>query len=195
MINTLDDFSDKLGRRYFDVQGGYMFATNEQLRNLNQQFPALATSELKNYVKVGVHSDVQVTSTRFGQSTDVPPDQIVTQVYNSACSIAYNSNPDLKAWEPLSRLILEASYEACLYQALLNAHRYSGQHGSRIVVLTLLGGGAFGNDMQWILEAIVNACTRVQGYELEVRLNLMHQDQLHPADKFVLQTLFGGVPR
>ena len=32
--------------------------------------------------------------------------------------------------------------------------------GSNIVVLTLLGGGVFGNDVQWVVDAIVMAVTR-----------------------------------
>jgi hypothetical protein len=53
-------------------------------------------------------------------------------------------------WEPFARLILQASYEATLLAAVLNARRGV----SNVVFLTRLGDGAFGNDPVWIEEAI-----------------------------------------
>jgi hypothetical protein len=63
--------------------------------------------------------------------------------------VAYTTLPD-EAWEPLARLILEAAYEATFSAAVLNAEA-SGNHD---LFLTLLGGGAFGNRLEWIMDAI-----------------------------------------
>ncbi len=42
------------------------------------------------------------------------------QVFASTCAVAYNNVPS-KQWEPLSRIILEAMYEAILHFATINA--------------------------------------------------------------------------
>jgi hypothetical protein len=56
--------------------------------------------------------------------------------------------------------------EATMLQGVLNARRGA----SNIVLLTLLGGGAFGNAPEWIHTAITRAVRKVQGFELDVRL-------------------------
>ena len=59
----------------------------------------------------------------------------------------------------LGRLILEAAYEGTLLAALLH-----GLYGATpIVYLTLLGGGAFGNERQWIQDSIRTAIDKVPG--------------------------------
>src|SRR5262245_27123132 len=50
--------------------------------------------------------------------------------------------------------------------AVLNARR----HASNIVLLTGLGGGAFGNDESWIEAAIRRALEMTSGFDLDVRL-------------------------
>ena len=49
--------------------------------------------------------------------------------------------------------MLEASYEATLCAGVLNQART----GNNSVFLTLVGGGVFGNDTDWILAAIKRA--------------------------------------
>jgi hypothetical protein len=41
---------------------------------------------------------------------------------------------------------------------------------SNVVLLTLLGGGAFGNEYDWIHGAIRRALTMMSGFNLDVRL-------------------------
>jgi len=118
---------------------------------------------------VGVHADVQVTSTNWGRNRVSNPEQLVTQVFGSACSVAYNSGRG-QLWKPLASLVLEASYEATLWAAVLNADRHKGLAGSRRVFLTCLGGGAFGNSMDWIMQAMRQAVARFAGYGLDVRV-------------------------
>ncbi len=57
-------------------------------------------------------------------------------------------------WEKLSRLILEATYEATMYAAVMNAQRHNYEEGSNRVFLTRVGGGDFGNAESWIDDAI-----------------------------------------
>jgi hypothetical protein len=62
--------------------------------------------------------------------------------------------------------VLEGAYEATLWAAVLNARRTS----SNVVLLTLLGGGAFGNDTSWILGALGRSPDLIRGVGLDVRL-------------------------
>ena len=49
---------------------------------------------------------------------------------------------------------------------MINADRFS----SKIVFLTSLGGGAFGNEPQWIHDAMRRALKKVAGVGLDVRI-------------------------
>ena len=63
-------------------------------------------------------------------------------------------------------MVLEAAYEATLLAAAENA----GLGGTNIVLLTRLGGGAFGNDDEWIHGAMNRALKAAAGLDLDVRL-------------------------
>ena len=76
------------------------------------------------------------------------------------------SNVNAQYWEPLAQLILDAAYEATLLAAVLNAKR----NGTNIVFLTLLGGGAFGNENNWIYSALKQSFKLIRGFDLDVRL-------------------------
>jgi hypothetical protein len=69
-------------------------------------------------------------------------------------------------WRPFAELVLDAAYEATILAAVLNARRGA----SNIVLLTRLGGGAFGNDGAWIDGAMRRALRKVRGLDLDVRL-------------------------
>ena len=63
-------------------------------------------------------------------------------------------------------LVLEAAYEATLLAGVLNARRGA----SKAVLLTQLGGGAFGNREKWIYTAMERALNAARGLGLDVRL-------------------------
>lgn len=65
-------------------------------------------------LRVGVHSDVQVTSAEWGEKQFRDREQLITQVFGSACSVGYNRDSTTKAWASFSTLVLKASYEATL---------------------------------------------------------------------------------
>lgn len=77
--------------------------------------------------------------------------------------VAYNNDP-ASAWQPFAKLVLEAAYEATFLAAL----QY-GKPGQPLF-LTLLGGGAFGNQKNWIIAAIRRAAHLFGSSELDVRL-------------------------
>ena len=53
-----------------------------------------------------------------------------------------------------------------MLEAIINARRKA----ANIVLLTSLGGGAFGNAPEWIHAAIKRAVKKVQGFDLDARL-------------------------
>ena len=89
---------------------------------------------------------------------------LVSQAFCSALPVAYSNIP-VARWRSLTVLILEGAYEATLWAAVLNAHRSS----SKVLFLTQLGGGAFGNAPRWIHDAMRRALNRVVGVGLDVR--------------------------
>jgi hypothetical protein len=69
-------------------------------------------------------------------------------------------------WKPFASLVLEAAYEATMLAAVLNKLRGA----SNVILLTLLGGGAFGNEDDWITAAIRRALTMMSRFDVDVRL-------------------------
>jgi hypothetical protein len=69
-------------------------------------------------------------------------------------------------WKPFASLVLDSAYEATMLAAVLNKRRGA----SNVVLLTFLGGGAFGNEDDWIHRAIRRALGIVSGFNLDVRL-------------------------
>jgi len=135
------------------MRNGYALATAEGLRRVNTRLAAASAGErdqLRGLLGVGVQHDVEVLGT----------EHLVTQVYGSALPVSYGE-PPRPLWEPLARLVLEASYEATLLVA-------QEQRIER-VFLTLLGGGVFGNDEAWIGDSVLRALAAAGG-GLDVRI-------------------------
>lgn len=175
-INNIKDFARIVGseieNRYFQVVGGYVLTDTRKLQDFNM---AMKNDDARNAhaaesLRIGVHTDVQVTSQDWGRTQVIEKDQLVTQVFGSACPISYNSGTSVKDWELLARTVLRSSYEATLRVALLNANRHGFREASNRVFLTCLGGGVFGNPTAWIADAIEGALEKLENYELDVRI-------------------------
>ncbi|MFZ8504546.1 hypothetical protein ACO1M4_13995, partial [Staphylococcus aureus] len=67
-------------------------------------------------------------------------------------------------------MILEATYEATMWAAVLNAAR-----GSNTVLLTAVGGGVFGNAESWIEDALRRALRLASSFDLDVKLVSYHR--------------------
>ena len=109
-----------------------------------------------------MHRDVEVTE---AAGPDRPR---VSQSFCSALPVAYSRVPPAY-WQPFASLVLEAAYEATMWATVLNAQRGA----SNVVFLTLLGGGAFGNQSSWIHAAMRRALEMMQPFQpfaLDVRL-------------------------
>lgn len=114
--------------------------------------------DLRSRLRIGLHWNVEVTDA--GR-----PFPLVSQAFCSALPVAYSQH-GRQHWAQFACLVLEAAYEATLWAAALNALR----SGSNIVLLTSLGGGAFGNDESWIEASLVRALKLASGFDLDVRL-------------------------
>ena len=139
---------------------GYALPSNRGLQAVTEQLKGLDEStrdEIRALLRIGIHRDTQVT---LNESSHV-----VSQAYCSAMPVAYTDHsPD--AWAPFAILILEAAYEATMCAAIENASRT----GNNRLYLTLLGGGAFGNETAWILNAIYRAISLYRACGLDIAL-------------------------
>jgi hypothetical protein len=89
----------------------------------------------------------------------------VSQAFCSALPVAYTNVP-ARHWQAFATFVLEAAYEATMWAAVLNAQRGA----SNIVLLTLLGGGAFGNESDWIVDAMRRALGVVSSFDVDARI-------------------------
>jgi hypothetical protein len=130
-------------------------AIDRHLSSLGQE----QLDALRGKLRIGVHRDVEVTDVTHSYRPRV------SQAFCSALPVTYSGVPP-GCWRTFATFILEAAYEATLLATVESAQK----GGSNIVLLTMLGGGAFGNDPAWIIAAIRRALGGVSAYGLDVRL-------------------------
>jgi hypothetical protein len=157
--------SGVVGRPIVDLwhmRNGYAMCSRDGLDAISAHLMRLRPEQvdaLRGKLYIAAQRDVEVTDASNGQGPRV------SQAFCSALPIAYTSVPP-RHWRPFASLVLEAAYEATMWAAVLNAHRGA----SNIVLLTLLGGGAFGNDPAWIFGAMRYALRNVASLDLDVRI-------------------------
>lgn len=165
-IDTLADLGQALGNAQgalWSMRNGYALPTPAGLHAVSSciaQADAGERDHLSGLLRVGVQTGCDVTQGASHNSI-----QPVSQVYCSALPVAYSALPAAD-WAPFARMVLGAAYEATLRVAACMAR----DGGSRRVFLTLLGGGAFGNRTDWIVDAIARAMSIVPGAGLDVVL-------------------------
>lgn len=148
------------------MRNGYAMFTRSGLELMSRHVASLDDSHrdaLRQRLCIGLHWDVEVTDIA------ALPGPLVSQAFCSALPVSYNDNRTGTRgadWAPLATLVLEAAYEATLWAAIINAQR--GASGT--VLLTMLGGGAFGNNPAWIQAAMQRAIEQVKGHGLDVVL-------------------------
>jgi hypothetical protein len=144
------------------MRNGYALCSSAGLDAISTLLKQLSPDHLdvlRGKLGIGVHSDVEVTD------ADGEQRPVVSQAFCSALPVAYSRVPATH-WTAFASLVLEAAYEATMLAAVLNKQR----GGSNVVLLTLLGGGAFGNADDWIHGAIRRALRMMSGFALDVRL-------------------------
>ena len=135
------------------MSNGYALCTEEGLATIagSSRRSTPGKDEIRDHLRIGIHSGVQVTNAEEA-------DFVVSQAFCSALPVSYTNIP-AERWRSFAVLVLEGAYEATLWAAVINAHRYS----SNILFLTQLGGGAFGNEPQWIRDAMRRAFEKSRG--------------------------------
>ena len=159
-IDCLSDLGDAFGADAWTMENGYALATRDGLEQIHNEIESswgADRDEFMELLRIGIQRDTEVTLSGAGH--------LVTQAYCSALPVAYSDHGSY-AWEPFARLVLDASYEATMRAAWQNAERT----GNRSVFLTMLGGGAFGNDTQWILDAMSRALDIFAHADLDVQI-------------------------
>lgn len=141
------------------MRNGYALINQEGLLTINKKLSALNHEQrelLKGKLKVGIQWNTEVTITGDQQK--------VSQIYCSALPVAYCQTEPIY-WENFARIVLEATYEATLYAAMKNMKL----NNSNLVFLTLVGGGAFGNEDYWIFESLEKAIRKFRTVPLDLR--------------------------
>jgi hypothetical protein len=159
--------SRELGRpveSLWTMRNGYALCTADGLDAITgylDRCGADAADALRGLLRIGLHRDVEVTDAAG------PLRPSVSQAFCSALPVddVYSHLP-IHHWPAFATLVLESAYEATLLAAVETAQR----GGSNIVLLTHLGGGAFGNRREWIDAAMRRAFDRLRGFDLDVRL-------------------------
>jgi hypothetical protein len=179
--NQIDCFADigaALGNsenRLWEMRNGYALATQSGLVEIGQRLRAADENELdklRQLLRIGVQWNTQVTLNGCKH--------VVSQAYCSALPVAYSYHSS-DYWAEFARLVLEAAYEATICTAILNSVR----NGNNRVFLTLLGGGAFGNQSEWIIAGIHRALNLYRQADLDVAIvsygssNPYIQDLIH----------------
>jgi hypothetical protein len=179
-IDCLADLGTALGNsnnRLWTMKNGYALASRSGLVEISDRLRGSSDSELdalRQLLRIGVQWRTQVT---LGGSS-----HLVSQAYCSALPVAYCPH-DPSLWESFAQLVLEAAYEATICIALLN----STQNGNKRLFLTLLGGGAFGNKIDWITAAIQRALSLYRHADLDVAL------VSHGSSKPYIRELVGSI--
>lgn len=164
-IDALADLGAALGNegeRLWRMRNGYALCTRDGLAEIEARLAAASAGQvdaLRDLLRIGLHWDVEVTDARD------EPRPVVSQVFCSALPVAYSGIPS-RHWRAFASLVLEGAYEATMWAAVLNAARGA----SPVVYLTRLGGGAFGNDSEWIDAAMRRALELARGVALDVRV-------------------------
>jgi len=162
-INCLQDIGNELDNhklKLWEMSNGYALANEEGLKNINQQLSKKTESELsslKQKLRIGLQWDTEVT---IGYSKNR-----VTQAYCSALPVAYSGVPSYY-FTDFAKLVLDASYEATFYAALINYEKI----GNNKLYLTLVGGGVFGNKIEWIIDAIKKSVYKFWKTPLDVKI-------------------------
>ena len=146
----------------WEMRNGYALCSEDGLQAIDAHLGGLdnaAIDDLRGRLAIAIQRGVEVTA------PGAAPGHLVSQAFCSALPVAYCDH-DADVWRAFARLVLEAAYEATFLEAAISAAR----GGSNVVLLTLLGGGAFGNEIDWIFAAIGRAVAVCASVDLDIRI-------------------------
>lgn len=148
------------GNNLWEIRNGYVMASYGGLTEISRRLQRSSEKEideLRQLLRIGIQWNTQVTLKNAKH--------MVSQAYCSALPVSYSHHPS-SLWKEFAKLILEASYEATICAAILN----STKNENNKLFLTLLGGGAFGNETAWIVNGIQRALSIYKHADLEVAI-------------------------
>ncbi|KAI6357369.1 hypothetical protein MCOR25_007672 [Pyricularia grisea] len=185
-VNLLDQVVDE---SIDPILNGYL--TGEHTTDIPKLVRTIQDNEYK--IKVGIHTNAEVVlgANWYGHVEGSP---LITQVFTSTVAGGPYKGEEILGKDNFSKIsssLLPAAYKGTLYAA--------ASKGMRKVVLTLIGGGAFNNDVLKIWEAIEEALNEVElvlSSELDVFITIRNMDELTrrvPA-QYVMKTVrrYGG---
>eukprot|EP01089_Gocevia_fonbrunei_P018558 TRINITY_DN6303_c0_g1_i1.p1 TRINITY_DN6303_c0_g1~~TRINITY_DN6303_c0_g1_i1.p1 ORF type:complete len:489 (-),score=94.01 TRINITY_DN6303_c0_g1_i1:24-1490(-) len=152
-VNFLENLSE-----HFPIRNGYVLFSGNEPGKFPENLTKLEWAELLELSSVGYHKDSQVvfgSKTSNGDSYNLvkDDDQVIDQVFCAAVNINQGDsgrfNKRQNNAEQKCKFILDSAYEGSYMSAI--------KHGKKKLFLTLIGGGAFGNNKAWIYEAILKA--------------------------------------
>ncbi len=144
----------------WNMKNGYALLNKHGLLHINKKLAQCTENEIENLkgkLKIGIQWQTEVTLSESRHK--------VSQIYCSALPVAYSQIESIY-WERFSRVILEGLYEATLYAGMINMEKFN----SNVVYLTLVGGGAFGNEEFWILESLEKAVEKFKNVPLDLKI-------------------------
>ena len=177
-IDCLADLGKELGNdgnRLWEMRNGYAMPSHDGLAHIADRLRAsgeVGRDQLRQLLRIGIQWNTQVTLNDCKHQ--------VSQAYCSALPVAYghfgqcrqyeqyahHAQDEAELWEPFARLVLEASYEATICAAILNAAKNTNNR----VFLTFLGGGVFGNRTEWIIDAMQRVLKLYENADLDVAI-------------------------
>ena len=158
---ALSDALDRPVGALWSMRNGYAICTAEGLQAIADHLARLSAEAIDRF-----RAELAIVVQTGVELTEVPtPGRLASQAFCSALPVAYAGLPR-SPWAPFATLVLEAAYEATLCAAAINA----AERGSRIVLLTLLGGGVFGNDERWIFQGLRRALAACADFDLDVAI-------------------------
>jgi hypothetical protein len=162
-VDCLKDLGTLLGNdgnRLWKMSNGYAQATSAAaLEEISERIHSSSgVDSLRESLRIGIQSDTEVTDGNVGHR--------VTQAFCSGLPLGGYTSFSPALWEPFARLVLEACYEATICASILN---FSTTWRNK-VFLTLVGGGVFGNNVSWIIDAIDRALSKYADYGLDAAI-------------------------
>lgn len=160
-INCLDElelYFENSVKNLWEVRNGYALANTDGLKFLTDKLNEGNAEEydyILGLIKVGVQWNSEVTIECKSKT--------VTQVYCSALPVAY-SHIEPFYWAKFAKLVLESIYESTIRVAQLNFKKT----GNNRLFLTLVGGGAFGNESEWIIDSISKVLSKFNDSGLHI---------------------------
>ncbi|MCG8328046.1 MAG: hypothetical protein MI974_10195 [Chitinophagales bacterium] len=158
-LSAIGHYFNNEEEQLWQMKNGYALVNQSGLEKITAHINSLSAEEyeyLKGLLMIGIQNETEVTLTQTGQK--------VSQIYCSALPVAYSMVPP-QYWRTFGMLILEATYEATLWAALRNKRKTANNR----LFLTLVGGGAFGNEQEWLYTAILKNIKQFMSCDLDIR--------------------------